>query len=120
MPSKQRTKVRPARATPPTWVTMSISGVEQREAVVDMFGSESEEGLAGVYKPLGERRRSLPFLTLQEPVNLVKPEVDLGSDLDRLGYPFARIQAHGRKYLSQFPLSPTGASCRMFLSWLGY
>ena len=86
VPSKQRTKVRPARATPPTLVIRSTSGVEQWEAVVDMFGSEGEAGLAGVYKPLGERRRSLPFLTPQEPVNLVKLEVDLvGSDLDRFG-----------------------------------
>lgn len=64
-----------------------MSGVEQWGvvAVVDMSESEGEVGLAEVYKPLGERQRSLPCLTPQEPVNLVKPEVDLESDLDRFG-----------------------------------
>ena len=61
------------------------SGVGQQRAVMVMFENEREEGLKEVYKPLGERQRSLPVLMhdAQEPVNLVKTEVDLESDLDR-------------------------------------
>ena len=102
-----------------------VSGVGQQRVVVDMFGNEDEEGLTDVYKPLRERQRSLPVLTPQEPVNLVKMEVDLESDLDRSVHSVRQTRSpeyrHADGNLSLNSLShPTGAPRRMFSSWLGY
>ena len=60
-----------------------VSVIGEQKVEVVMFESEGEEGLTEVYKPPGVRQCSLLVLTPQEPVNLVKTEVDLESDLDR-------------------------------------